>query len=71
MNIFLVLFELVIACIPVPDTCVWCPVGIIMAEWQLFTVAGYLVEERRRWPILLPHEDNVLNKFRILQSDSD
>ena len=25
---------------------------IIMAEWQLFNVAGYLIEERRRWPII-------------------
>ena len=21
-------------------------------EWQLFYVAGYLIEERRRWPII-------------------
>ena len=25
---------------------------IIFAEWQLFNVAGYLTEERRRWPII-------------------
>ena len=25
---------------------------IIMAEWQLFNVAGYLIEERHRWPIV-------------------
>ena len=37
-------------------------------EWQLFYVAGYLIEERRRWPIITAsHEDNVLNKFRILK----
>ena len=39
-----------------------------MAEWQLFNVAGYLIEEKRSWPIITasgPHEDNVLNKFRI------
>ena len=23
-----------------------------MAEWQLFNVAGYLIEERRKWPII-------------------
>ena len=32
-------------------------------------MAGYLIEERRRWPVIiglpLPHEDNVRNKFRI------
>ena len=22
-------------------------------EWQLFNVAGYLIEERRRWPIII------------------
>ena len=35
----------------------------------VFYVAGYLIEERRRWPItvLLPREDNVPNKFRILK----
>ena len=25
---------------------------IIMAELQLFNVAGYLIEEKRRWPII-------------------
>ena len=25
---------------------------IIFAEWQLFNEAGYLIEERRRWPII-------------------
>ena len=35
---------------------------------SFFNVAGYLIEERRRWPVItLPHEDNVLNKFRILK----
>ena len=33
---------------------------------SFFNVAGYLIEERRRWPIInASHEDNVLNKFRI------
>ena len=36
----------------------------IWPEWQLFYVVGYLIQERRRWPIMT-HEDNVLNKFRI------
>ncbi len=32
----------------------------------MFNVAGYLMEERRRWPVITAsHEDNVLNKFRI------
>ena len=36
---------------------------IIFAEWQLFNVAGYLIEERRRLPIItLPHEDNQCSK---------
>ena len=31
-----------------------------------FNVAGYLIEERRRWPVITASlEDNVLNKFRI------
>ena len=31
-------------------------------------MAGYLIEERRRWPVITAsHEDNVLNKFRILK----
>ena len=34
---------------------------------SFFYVAGYLIEERRRWPVITdPHEDNILNKFRIL-----
>ena len=34
-----------------------------------FNVADYLIEERRRWPVITAsHEDNVLlNKFRILK----
>ena len=47
---------------------------IIMAGMAVFYVARYLIEERRRWPVIrptsttvLPHEDNVLNKFRILK----
>ena len=33
-----------------------------------FYVAGYLIEERRRRPVITAsHEDNVLNKFRILK----
>ena len=35
---------------------------------SFFNVAGYLIEERRRWPVITaPHEENVLNKFRILK----
>ena len=31
-------------------------------------MAWYLIEERRRWSVITaPHEDNVLNKFRILK----
>ena len=31
-------------------------------EWQCFNVAGYLIEERRRWPVITAsHEDNALN----------
>ena len=40
----------------------------IWPEWQLFNVAGYLyvIEESRRSTVIsLPHEDKVLNKFRI------
>ena len=41
---------------------------IIMAGMAVFYVAGYLIEERRRWPVItVPREDNVLNKFRILK----
>ena len=42
---------------------------IIIAEMAVFNVAGYLIEERRRWPVilLLPHGDNIPNKFRILK----
>ena len=35
-----------------------------MAGMAVFYVAGYLIEERRRWPVIT---DNVLNKFRILK----
>ena len=34
----------------------------------VFNVAGYLIEGKRRWLAInrmLPHEDNILNKFRI------
>ena len=24
----------------------------LLPEWQLFNVVGYLIEERRRWPII-------------------
>ena len=35
---------------------------------SFFYVAGYLIEERRRWPVITASpEDNVLNKFRILK----
>ena len=34
----------------------------------VFNVAGYLIEERRRWSaITASHEDNIPNKFRILK----
>ena len=37
-----------------------------MAGMAVFNVAGYLIEERRRWPVITAsHEDNILNKFRI------
>ena len=35
------------------------------AEMAIFTVAGYLMEERRKWPVMLPHEDNIINKLGI------
>ena len=41
---------------------------IIAAEMAVFNVAVNLVEGSRRWPVynlLLPHEDNIPNKFRI------
>ena len=42
---------------------------IIIAEMAVFNVAGYLTEKRQRWPVilLLPHEDNISNKIRILK----
>ena len=44
----------------------YCIGRTIWPKWQLFNVAGYLIEERRRWPIITaPHEGNVINKFRI------
>ena len=36
----------------------------------VFNVAGCLIEEKRRWHViggLLPHGDNIPNKFRILK----
>ena len=34
----------------------------------VFNVTGYLIEERRRWPVITAsHEDNIPNKFRILK----
>ena len=38
-----------------------------MAGMAVFNVAGYLIieESRRSTVISVPHEDNVLNKFRI------
>ena len=36
-----------------------------MAGIAVFYLAGYLIEERRRWPVITM--DNVLNKFRILK----
>ena len=41
---------------------------IIMAGMAVFYVAGYLIEERFRWPVITASpQDNVLNKFRILK----
>ena len=41
---------------------------IIIAEMAVFNVAGYLVEERCRWPVITAsHGDNIPNKFRILK----
>ena len=41
---------------------------IIIAEMAVFSVAGYLIEERRRWPVITAsHGDNITNKFRILK----
>ena len=41
---------------------------IIIAEMTVFNVAGYLIEERRRWPVITAsHGDNIPNKFRILK----
>ena len=28
-------------------------VVMVMVEWQLFHMAGYLIEERRRWPVII------------------
>ena len=34
----------------------------------VFNVAGYLIEERRRWPVITAsHGDSIPNKFRILK----
>ena len=39
-----------------------------MAGMAVFYVAAYLIEERRMWPVITAsHEDNALNKFRILK----
>ena len=40
-----------------------------MAGMAFFNVAGYLIEERRRWPVITasPRGQYVLNKFRILK----
>ena len=38
---------------------------IIIAQTAVFNVAGYLIEERRRWPVITG--DNIPNKFRILK----
>ena len=41
---------------------------IIIAETTVFNVAGYLIEERPiGLKLLLPHSDNIPNKFRILK----
>ena len=39
---------------------------IIIAEMTVFNVAGYLIEERRRWPVIIT-ADNIPNKFRIFK----
>ena len=42
--------------------------SIIIAGMAVFYVAGYLIEEMRRWHVITAsHEDNVLNKFIILK----
>ena len=40
-----------------------------MAGMAVFYVAGYLIEEGRRWPVITasPRGQYVLNKFRILK----
>ena len=39
-----------------------------MAGMAVFYVAGYLIEERRRWPVITASpRGHVLNKFRILK----
>ena len=41
---------------------------IIIAEMAVFNVAGYLIEEQRRWPVITASpRDNIPNKFRILK----
>ena len=41
----------------------------MMAGMAVFYVAGYVIEERRRSPVITAtHEDNALNKFRILKA---
>ena len=41
---------------------------IIIAEMAVFKVAGYLIEERRRRPVITAYrEENIVNKFRILK----
>ena len=39
---------------------------MIIAEMAVFNAAGYLIEERHRWPeITASHGDNIPNKFRV------
>ena len=43
-------------------------IEVLTAGMAVFYVAGYLIEEMHIWPVItVLHEDNVLNKFRILK----
>ena len=48
---------------------------IIIAEMAVcfFNMAGYLIEERRRWPVITAShgDNNIPNKFRILKGRKD
>ena len=36
----------------ITSSCEQCDIIIIIAEMAVFNVAGYLIEERRRWPVI-------------------